>query len=329
MEQAPDLIIRRIDAGGWAPMPAAEALSRVNTVPGALEPTPRIWGVVPGPAGPVTVIAAPGNIPADLPSGMTAPESGQAIVGEGVARHLDTQPLTLGNRPAVAVNVVGTFDAGTGLATHDLVWLAPADARRILKLGPGQISDLTIRLFHRDEAQAIQTDLTRAFDWPIHIVDNRTAALRLHNRAAAIGSTVLLTCVPALLALMLVVAGTVVESAGNRRHWGLLKSIGWTSADIIRLQLIKAAMICLPAVTGGLAGAYAAVFHPVLAGVTAFWLAGSQHLPALTLNSTGAAWIMATIAALVGLPYLATVYLATLRDATSDAAPLPAMDPWT
>jgi hypothetical protein len=329
MQQAPDLVIRRIDAGGWAPMPADESLSRIRTVPGALDPTARIWGVVPGPGGPVTVIASPGHLPANLPDGTPPPETGQAVVGQGVASQLTAQRLTLGGQPTITVDVIGTFPAETGLATHDLVWVAPADARTILGLEPDQVSDVTIRLFHRGEAQAIQADLARAVGWPVNIVDNQSAALSLRSRAAGIGSTALITAIPAMLTLMLVVAGTVVESAGNRIHWGLLKSIGWTTADIVRLHLIKAAMVSLPSVAWGLACAHAAVFHPALAGVTAFWIGGGQHLPVVTLCSAGAARIMLDITALVGLPYLATVYLTTLRGVAAAAGTLPAMDPWT
>jgi hypothetical protein len=43
-----------------------------------------------------------------------------------------------------------------------------------------------------------------------------------------------------------------------------------------------------PAVVLGLASAYIAVFYPPVAGVTAFWITGGQHLPELTLAGSGA-----------------------------------------
>lgn len=80
MDQTPDLVVRRIDAGGWAPIPARAAVALATKVPGALNPTARLWGVVPGPAGPVTVVATDGIIPEKVRHGLKVPSAGQAVV---------------------------------------------------------------------------------------------------------------------------------------------------------------------------------------------------------------------------------------------------------
>ena len=328
VDQAPDLVVRRIDGGGWAPLPVDEAVACAKNIPGVLDPTPRLWGVVPGPEGPVTVVASIAVVPDSVLRGMPPPSAGHVVVGQGVARALSDSRLKLGSRDPVTVNVIDTFPANTGLATHDLVWMTPADARQLLGLAPGQASDLAVHLFRREEEQAIQADLAAAFPWPVRITDRSTSALRHRTRAVRSGGIAVVAGIPALLALLLIIAGTVVDNTGQRAHWGLLKSLGWTTADIVRLQVTKAMIVAIPAVVLGLASAYAVVFYPPAAGVTAFWITGGQHLTALTLVSTGATIVMLEIAALVGLPFLAAVFLTSLRVAAGPPWTMLQADPW-
>ncbi len=332
LQTAPDLIVRRIDAGGWAPLPAAAATAAAQTVPGVIDATPRLWGVVVGPDGPLTVVANLPGVAADLPGGTTPPADGQAVVGQGVKRALKGSQtgrnLTLTGLHCLTVAVTDVFPADSGLATHDLVWVTPGDARRLLGLAPGQASDLAVRLFRREEAQAIQADLAAALPWPVHIVDRGTSAWRHHMRAVRTGGIVLVAGIPALLALLLIITDTAVASRTRMAGWGLLKAMGWTSADIVRLQVYQAALVGLPALTVGLGAAYAVVFLPTLTGVTARWITGGMHLPALSLDPGGAVLVMLEVVAMVGLPYLATVYLTALHRVAGDPWSMLQADPW-
>lgn len=328
LDQAPDLVVRRIDGGGWVPIPADEAVAYATGVPGVLDPTPRLWGVMPGPDGPVTVVASIAVVPEGVLNEMKPPTAGQAVVGQGVARALSDSRLILGSRNPLTVDVIDVFPADTDLATHDLVWITPEDARHLLELAPGQASDLAVHLFRREEEQAIQADLAAAFPWPVRISDRTDSALRHRTRATRLGGIAVVAGIPALLSLLLIITGTVLENNGQRAHWGLLKSLGWTTADIVRLQVNRAMIVGIPAVMLGLASAYAAVFYPPTAGVIAFWITGGQHLAALTLTRGGAAIIMLEIAALVGLPFLAAVFLTSVRTAARAPWTMLQADPW-
>ncbi len=328
VNHAPDLVVRRIDGGGWAPIPADEAVAVAKRIPGILDPTPRLWGVIPGPDGPVTVVASIAVVPENILNGIKPPMTGQAVVGQGVARALSDSRLNLGSRNSLTVDVIDVFPSDTGLATHDLVWITPEDARHLLGLAPGQASDLAVHLFRREEEQAIQADLAAAFPWPVRITDRTASAIRHHTRAVRSGGIALVASIPALLSLLLIITGTVLENTGQRAHWGLLKSLGWTTANIVQLQVNRAMIVGIPAVMMGLASAYAAVFYPPAAGVIAFWITGGQHLAALTLTRSGAAMIMLEIAALVGLPFLAAVFLTSVRTAARAPWTMLQADPW-
>ncbi|BBO77280.1 hypothetical protein DSCW_46970 [Desulfosarcina widdelii] len=328
MVQAPDLIVRRINAGGWAPMPAETAVAAAASVPGALTPTPRLWGVATGPRGPVTVVASPGVIPETILQGLTPPVSGQAVVGRGVVETLQDGRLILVGQERLQLTIVGTFPAQTCLATHDLVWMAPNDARRLLGLLPGEASDLAVSLFHEEEEPAIQADLADAFPWPVHITGRSDGVLRHHQRAVHRGGISVVACVPAILALVWIVAGTAATGSSRQAHWGLLKSLGWTTGDLVRLQIFQAALLGTPALAAGLASAYSVVFYPPAAGIAAWWLTGGQHLPALVLSRSGALIALLEISALVIIPYLAAVFLATVKQVANEPWHLLMADPW-
>uniref|UniRef100_UPI00155DC9E3 FtsX-like permease family protein n=1 Tax=Desulfosarcina cetonica TaxID=90730 RepID=UPI00155DC9E3 len=176
--------------------------------------------------------------------------------------------------------------------------------------------------------QAIQADLAAALPWPVRITDRSSSALDFHTRALRQGAVGMLAGVPALLALLLIVTAVVVERRGNRAHQALLKSMGWTTGDLVRLQVFQALIIATPALLGGMAAAVGMVFWPPLAGITARWITGGQMLPMLVLDSHGAGLIVLEIIAMVGLPYLAAVFLTTLRAAAGDPGTDLESTPW-
>ncbi|BBO82834.1 hypothetical protein DSCO28_34000 [Desulfosarcina ovata subsp. sediminis] len=328
MQNAPDLVVRRVDSGGWTPLPIDTGVSAARRVPGVTGLTPRLWGVASGPEGPVTVVTA-GSLPdSSLLDGIAPPAAGQAVVGQGVWPTLPGNRLSLTARAAIAVEITGRFPPDTSLATVDLVWLTEKDTRRLLGIPSGQASDLAVRLFRREEEQAIQADLAAAMPWPVRITDRSTSALRYHTRAVQTGASAMLAVIPCLLALLLIVTAVIAENRGQRARQGLLKAMGWTTADIVRLQLFKALIVALPALLVGLATAYGMVFWPPLAGVTAMWITGGTHLPALALDGRGAGLILLEMTAMVGLPYLAAVFLTTLRGAANDPGSALQDGPW-
>jgi hypothetical protein len=326
---APDLVIRRIDAGGWAPLPSDESVSLAGTVPGALDPVARLWGVATGPDGPLTVVASAGVLSEDATNGIKPPSAGQAIVGQLIKRSVSGTQLKLVSRHQIEVEVVGSFPPDTHLVTSDVVWIAEEDARQLLGLSPNQASDIAIRLFRKEEETAIQKDLAAAFPWPVRITDRSTSALRHHSLATKAGGVGVLLAVPALLAMLFLITEVIVGSRRRFSFWVLLQSMGWTTGDLVRVELAKAVIVGAPAIVSGLTLAHAFVFSTRLAGITAYLISGRRKLPALTLDATGALLVMIYVTVLVGLPYLAAVFLTSLRATSGDPQRLIGSDSWS
>ena len=97
---------------------------------------------------------------------------------------------------------------------------------------------------------------------------------------------------------------------------------------LVRVEVEKAIIVGAPAIAAGMSLAYFSVFYPPAAGVTASLVAGCRTLPSLTLEGAGAFVVMVEIASLVGLPYLAAVFLTSLRSVSGNSLSLIQADTW-
>ena len=57
LENAPAIVVRRVDTGGWVPIPVGEAAAIAGNIRGVTGVRPRVWGIVRASDGPVTAIA--------------------------------------------------------------------------------------------------------------------------------------------------------------------------------------------------------------------------------------------------------------------------------
>jgi hypothetical protein len=116
------------------------------------------------------------------------------------------------------------------MAVHDIILLDENDARYILELEKGFASDLAIRVFHEQEADAILPDLVDAFPWPVSLVTTKNETLKMYTASTARrAGLIYLALVPSLLALALIVAAGFKGTRGKMYEAGLLKALGWTT----------------------------------------------------------------------------------------------------
>ena len=332
LKDAPSLVVRRVTAGGWAPIPLDPAVEAAGEVPGVIGAQPRIWGTVNGPDGPVTVWAVEDKIrPGDAMVGpgidlSSSPVDGVDLGGpggqSGQAGKIDTVAdgafLILNGAASMTVRVVGRWPDQTSPIAHDLVLLHPDDARRLLGIPPGYASDLAVTVFHDEEAEAIRPDLAGAFPWPVRITTRTDALGRQLTLSGRWGGVAGAALIPALLALALLIAASVRQTVGRRRDIGLLKALGWATPDIVRLQLYQALFIGLPAAAIGMAAAHALIFWPGADWLGFLLPAWETRPPKLYLHPSGSLSVMLQVTALALIPYLTAVLWPAIRLAAAD-----------
>jgi len=319
LDRGPDLVLRRAGPIGWQPVYDKDA-ARALSIPGITAARLRIWGTVKTPDQTVTAVAS--NEAAlrnmALPEILHPPAPGEAIAGQGVILSGTDARLALQGATHRVFHVTQRFPARSDLATFDVVMLHPRDARALLGLGPDQASDLALSVFHPEEAAALQPDLARAFQGPVHIttrLDTRKAYAAAFARRGGLGSMLYL---PAVLALVLLTAAVIRQQMGDRARMGLLKALGWTGRDILALQMAKALLVGLPAVAAGLAAAYGLVYGPAQPWVGRLFLGWETSAPLLALDAGYAAPIFLEVSGMLLVPFGAAVWIASLGLASSD-----------
>jgi hypothetical protein len=205
------------------------------------------------------------------------------------------------------------------MAVHDVVVVHIDEARALLGLDSGQASDLALDVFHDDEVQALLPDLAAAFDWPVQIT---TRVEQQGRHLAHISRSTGLACL-AILPLLLSVATTVVAAGiwGRRpRETGVLRAVGWTGGDLLRLHLYRGCLVGFPAAAVGVLAAYLLLFRPGMTWAARLLFGWSGPAPALYLTPLGSAgaWLLAVL--LAGVPFMAAVFWTGWRSATADPA---------
>ena len=320
LNRGPDLVVRRLDPTGWQPLPVAEAVAAVSGLPGVNQARPRVWGLVQSGDTSVTVVGAdPAMFVQDLPKiGITLPARGHALVGGWWRQRDGKGPLTLSGHRRMHFKVDKMLPPEVDLAAYDTVLLNPMDARELLGIAEGWASDLALDVFHPGEAEALRPELREALAWPVTI-RTRTEALNWYRRGfGRRSSLVVMLWLPAITALGLVVLAVVQRQMGGRYPAGLLKALGWTTRDIVRLYLFQALVTALPSITLGLTMAYVLVGGPFTDDLARILLGWRAEAPAHTLAPGADPLVFLAVGAFVLLPYLAAMLWPALKTAAVD-----------
>ncbi len=318
LEQAPDLVVRRLGPGGWQPLPGDEALKAVQDLPGVNRARLRVWGLVQTGARSVTAVAAVAADEVDLAAaGLTHPKPGHAIAGGWWRSRGKAKSMELSGRGTMTFEVDAVLPPSTDMAAFDTVVLNPVDARRLLGLSPGWASDLALYVFHPGEADALKPELRAAFPWPVAMRTRSETQEWYRSGFGRRSSLVVLLWLPAVSGLGLMVLAVRQGQGGARFAAGLLKALGWTTGDILRLKLYQALIIALPSIALGLVLSYALTggpFTPALAHIMLGW---PENGPVRTLAPGAHPGVFFGVGGLVLLPYLVAVVWPALKTAAT------------
>ncbi len=333
LQEGPSIVARRISAGQWAPIPVEEAVEAAESVPGVTSARPRIWGTVGGPDGPVTVVGQTGQRPEKTGKPKKSaeptlfPARGEAIVGYGTLSGNESEqgegnPLALHGEKSLSFEIAGTFDKKHSMAVHDVVLLHEDDARELLGLAPGFASDLAIRVFHEQEADAVLPDLADAFPWPSRMT-TRGETLKMYTASTARrGGLFYLVLAPCILALALICAAGSRASGRGDYEAGLLKALGWTTRDIVRLFVYRAILVAAPSSAAASALSVFLMFRPGIAWPGYLFFGWKHNPPGFFMDPSGAIPALMLSVAAVLTPYLASALWPAVACASADPCEL-------
>jgi ABC-type lipoprotein release transport system permease subunit len=324
LEQAPELVVQRTLAGRHELTPADYAAA-IRGLPGVAAVQPRYWGYYyDALVGANYTLQTAGDLSGlTLVSGRAPTAGGECLLGAGVAEARKVavgDDLILIDSKGIGVpfEIVGLFVAEANLLTHDLVILGEADLIDFFGLPPGMATDLAVRVRNPREVGTIAEKIHRQL--PDTRPISREQFLRTYDAVFNWRSGMLLTLFFSALVAFCILAWDKATglSAEEQREIGILKALGWDTADVLELKLWEGLAISLTALLLGLIAAYLHVFllgAPLLMPVLKGW---STLFPPFRLTPRLDLYQLAVLAFLAVVPYVASTVIPSWKASITD-----------
>ena len=288
LAKAPEITLQRMSAGRQEAIPLAYA-TKLSALFGIKKIVPRIWGYyfdeVKGAN--YTIIgldplAMPGGDELDitLTAGRLplAGETGAVVLGQGLLANMGLQDRRLFSlfRPDLSLKpftATGVFLAATDILTNDLMVMSLDDARDLFDIQPDLVTDLCVYVSNPAEIATIARKIAKIL--PDTRVLTRPQIQKTYQMVFGWRSGFASVCLLAALAAFVILAWDKASglSPEERREIGILKILGWETADILALRFWESGVISSLAFLIGCTAAYlhvvfldAGLFRPVMIG---------------------------------------------------------------
>jgi ABC-type lipoprotein release transport system permease subunit len=308
------MVVQRMVAGRHDPIPVAQA-GTIRDIRGVDSVQPRVWGYYYDPVygGNLTVMA--------LEDPALAPDS--VWLGRGVARSMRVGEGDLislrGYRGLPSLfTVQKVLPAESELVASDLVLMSTPAVRTLFNLPEGLATDLAIEAGNPRELPTIAAKIVEQFPDERPIL--KSEILRTYEAIFDWrGGLMVVVLGSAVLSFVIFAWDKATGlSAEERREIGILKSIGWESADVLLLKFWEGSVVSLTAFLTGVLLAYAHVFF-FSASLFEHALKGwSVLFPHYRLMPALDGYQLTVLFFLTVLPYTAATLVPCWRAATVD-----------
>jgi ABC-type lipoprotein release transport system permease subunit len=251
------------------------------------------------------------------------PEAGQVLIGTGISRSRNVFPGDILSfrdaRGAPALFLVkGLLSGDSELVSSDLILISPGDFRNFFDLSPRFATDLALEVADRKALNFIAAQITEQL--PDTRPLTRAEILGAYSSLFQLrGGRLAAILTGPLLAFFLLAWGKASGlSAEGKKEIGILKAVGWETADVLLMKFWEGTVLALSSFLIGFALAYFHVFC-ASAGLFEQALKGWAILyPKFRLVPHVDPYQVITIFLLTVVPYVAATILASWRAATSD-----------
>jgi len=325
---APDITVQRLSAGRQESLPLAYR-DRLAAIFGIRKVVPRIWGYLfdEGKGANYTIMgldvaAMPGGekLPQSLAAGRfpEPDETGGCVVGRSIVRiqGLESRRHFSLFRPDLSLKpfrVTGTFGAESAILTDDLIVTTLPEAADLFAIPAGLVTDLCVYVVNPREIDTIAKKIAARL--PDSRVLTRSQILKTYQVVFGWRSGFASICLLTGLLAFIILAWDKASglSPEERREIGILKVLGWETADILTIRFWEGCLIAALSYVLGVTAAYihvvhfnAALFRPVMLG----W---SVLDPTFRLVPVLEAADLLLIFCLTVLPYLAATVVPAWR----------------
>jgi len=325
LHSAPELVVQRLIAGRHDLVPI-DYVTEIAKIPGVGKVEPRVWGYYyDGLTKANYTFLGLHDTAAELEllAGRLPQADGECAIGNGVAgiRLVDVgDDLILIDSANIGTvyEIVGRFKSESSLLTNDLIVFPEADLRRFFSVPEGYATDISVQVYNQREVPKIAEKIKRQLPYSRPI--SKRELVRTYDAVFNWRSGMILTVFASALIAFCVLAWDKATgiSAEEKQEVGILKAIGWNTADVLELKFWEGLVISLSSLLIGLILAYlhvyffgTAVLLPVLKG----W---SVLFPEFPLTPQINLYQVFILAFLTVAPYVASTLIPSWKTAVTD-----------
>lgn len=314
LQASPEIIVQRMQAGRHALIPA-DYLQRIGRLRGVTQKEGRLWGYYYDPA-----VKANYTI---MTAGQVAAPLTEIIIGTGIARARglvvgDYLTLRSQNGEAYSFEITELLNEKSELVSADLLLMSPQAFRRLFNIPEGFYTDLVLSVRNPREVRKVAEKLTLLLPDTRPIL--REEVLRTYDSVFSWRQGILFVLLTGSILAFVIFAWDKASglSAEERREIGILKAVGWETADVMRMKFWEGMIVSLSAFLIGYLAAYAHVFYasaslfePVLKGWAVLY-------PQFRLTPFVDGLQLATLLFFTVLPYIVATIIPIWRTSITD-----------
>ncbi|PLY14185.1 MAG: ABC transporter permease [Sedimenticola sp.] len=257
LAESPEIILQRMIAGRHDLIPGGY-LEKIGQVRGVMEKHGRLWGYFFDPA-----IKA--NYTLMVPRDRSLGE-GEIVVGAGIARTRgvgigDILSFRSADSRTFSFRVMDILQSDSELVSSDLILLSEAQFRDFFGIPEGFYTDLVLRVRNPKELRTIAEKLTLKLPDTRPIL--RDEIMRTYDSIFSWRQGIVFILMAGAILAFVIFAWDKASglSAEERKEIGILKAIGWETADVIRMKFWEGFIISISAFLLGYLLAYLHVFY--------------------------------------------------------------------
>lgn len=349
---SPEIIVQKVRAGRHELFPIRQ-IEQIKTIRGVASVEGRLWGyyfdpdvganytlLVPGAGSesathndtPAPIVVVEDDEHTESADRSAEPlyhvnletlKPGTMVIGEGIARlrHTGTGDLLAFRAfdgTSVSLRIADTFSSKSELVSSDLMVVTEADFRRLFGLPVDVVTDVVLTVNNPREVPTVATKITKIL--PDARPITREELLRTYDSIFNWRGGMMLVLLSAAVLAFVIFAWDKASGLSATEKWeiGVLKAIGWETADIIQMKFWEGTVVSLTAFFTGVILAY---LHVFLLSSVVFELAlkgWSTLYPQFQLTPSVNAAQLTTLFFLTVVPYITATIVPIWRAATLD-----------
>ena len=248
----------------------------------------------------------------------------QMVIGEGVQRFLEKNyydgfyNFRNPDGEVIKVTTYGTFDRESNIISNEMIVMEMDLLRSIFGLEEGMLTDIAFNVPNEAEFDNIITKL-HLLHYDIRVITKEEVAKAYQNLYNYKGGLFLLLYLIVILTfIMILYQRYSMVYSSEKKEIGILRAVGWSIKDIIKLKFFESIFVALMAYFSGIIMAYYYVFifgAPLLSGI----FLGTQNLQnSITFAPVIDFGLLGSIFLFFVVPFMAAVLIPAWKIAVTE-----------